>query len=62
MYQVDGTQISFATYPAGAFGNALAGNSTQQINTTNFLSYANVTYAGFELSSCTSIGFKLAAS
>ena len=51
MYQVDGVTLSFAVYPVGAFTNAAA-----------FLSAANVTYAGFQLDSATSIGFKLAAS
>jgi hypothetical protein len=61
-YQVDGTVLSFGTYPAGAFGNALASNATSQIDTAIFLSYANITYTGYQLDSCTSIGFKLAAS
>lgn len=51
IYQVDGTQISFAVYPTGAFANA-----------ATFLSVANVTATGYQLDSCTSIGFKLAAS
>jgi hypothetical protein len=57
MYQVDGTQISFGTYPTGAFANA-----TTNTSSAVFLSQANITYAGFQLSSCTSIGFKLATS
>ena len=51
MYQVDGTVLSFAVYPTGAFANAAA-----------FLSAANITYTGYQLDSATSIGFKLAAS
>jgi hypothetical protein len=51
MYQVDGTVLSFAVFPTGAFANAAA-----------FLSAANVTYTGYQLDSATSIGFKLAAS
>jgi hypothetical protein len=62
MYQVDGTTLSFATYPAGAFGNALASNATSQIDTATFLAAANITYTGYQLDTCTSIGFKLAAS
>ena len=52
MYQVDGTVLSFATYPTGAFGNA----STQA---AGFLSAANITFTGYQLDSCTSVGFKL---
>lgn len=62
MYQVDGTQISIATYPAGAFGNALASNATAYIDTATFLAAANVPTTGFQLNSCTSVGFKLATS
>jgi len=51
MYQVDGTVLSFAVYPTGAFANA-----------ATFLSAANITYTGYQLDSATSIGFKLAAS
>ena len=51
MYQVDGTQFSFAVYPAGAFAD---GNA--------FLSTANVTYTGFQLDSVATTGFKLATS
>jgi hypothetical protein len=51
MYQVDGTVLSFAVFPTGAFANAAA-----------FLSAANVSYTGYQLDSATSIGFKLAAS
>jgi hypothetical protein len=51
MYQVDGTVLSFAVFPTGAFANAAA-----------FLSAANVAYTGYQLDSATSIGFKLAAS
>jgi hypothetical protein len=51
MYQVDGTIISFGVYPAGAYAN-----------TATFLSAANITATGYQLDSCTGIGFKLAAS
>lgn len=51
MYQVDGTQISFGVYPTGAYADAAA-----------FLAAANITATGYQLNSCTSIGFKLAAS
>lgn len=51
MYQVDGVTLSFAVYPTAAFASAAA-----------FLSAANITFTGFQLDSCTSIGFKLAAS
>jgi len=57
MYQVDGVTLSFATYPTGAFANASTNTSSAQ-----FLSAANITYTGYQLDSCTSIGFKLAAS
>lgn len=53
MYQVDGTALSFAVYPTGAF----AGNAT--VSAANFLSAANITYTGFQLNSCTNAGFKL---
>ena len=53
MYQVDATQLSVAVYPTGAFAN-----------TTVALAAANVAgVAGTnQFSSCTNIGFKLAAS
>lgn len=51
IYQVDAAQISFAIYPTGAFAN-----------TTVFLNTANITYTGFQLDSCTNVGFKLATS
>ena len=57
MYQVDGTQLSFAVFPTGAFANASTNTSAAQ-----FLSTANITYTGYQLDSCTSIGFKLASS
>jgi hypothetical protein len=50
MYQVDGTALSVAVYPVGAFANA-----------TVFLSAANITYTGFQLDSATANGFKLSA-
>jgi hypothetical protein len=62
MYQVDGTILSFATFPTGAFGNVNATNSTLTADPAIFLAAANITYTGFQLDSCTSIGFKLAAS
>ena len=61
MYQVDGTIISFGVFPTGAFGNSAA-NPPTTTDTALFLATANITYAGFQLDSCTSIGFKLAAS
>jgi hypothetical protein len=51
MYQVDGTTLSFAVYPTGAFANA-----------ATFLAAANITYTGYQLNSATNVGFKLAAS
>jgi hypothetical protein len=57
MYQVDGVTLSFATYPTGAFANASTNTSAAQ-----FLSAANITFTGYQLDSCTSIGFKLASS
>lgn len=50
IYQVDGTVLSFAVYPTGAFANAAA-----------FLSAANITYTGYQLDSCTSVGMKLSS-
>jgi hypothetical protein len=56
MYQVDGTAISFAVFPAGAFADA-----------ADFLTVANITppaggtYA-YQLNSATDVGFKLAVS
>lgn len=50
-YQVDGTQISFAVFPTGAFANA-----------ASFLAAANITATGFQLNSAASTGFKLATS
>jgi hypothetical protein len=61
MYQVDGAQISFGIFPTGAFGNSAA-NPPTVTNSALFLAAANITYAGFQLDSCTSIGFKLATS
>jgi hypothetical protein len=61
MYQVDGTAISIATFPAGAFGNIYATDSTQEADPAIFLAAANITYTGFQLNSCTSAGFKLSA-
>ena len=50
MYQVDGTALSFAVYPTGAFANA-----------ATFLASANITATGFQLNSATANGFKLSA-
>jgi len=50
IYQVDGTALSVAVYPTGAFADASA-----------FLAAANVTYTGFQLDSATANGFKLSA-
>jgi hypothetical protein len=61
MYQVDGTILSFGIFPTGAFGDSTA-NPPTTTSTANFLAAANITYTGFQLDSCTSIGFKLAAS
>jgi hypothetical protein len=57
MYQVNGTTLSFATFPTGAFANASTNTSSAV-----FLAAANITYTGFQLDSCTSVGFKLAVS
>jgi hypothetical protein len=54
MYQVDGTVLSFATYPTGAFANASTNTSAAV-----FLAAANITFTGYQLDSCTSVGFKL---
>ena len=54
MYQVDGTVLSFATYPTGAFANASTNTSSAVM-----LAAANITYTGFQLDTCTSVGFKL---
>jgi hypothetical protein len=61
MYQVDGTILSFGIFPTGAFGDSAA-NPPTTTDTAKFLTAANITYTGFQLDSCTSIGFKLAAS
>jgi hypothetical protein len=61
MYQVDGDTISFGIFPTGAFGNSAA-NPPTTTSTAIFLAAANITYAGYQLDTCTSIGFKLAAS
>jgi hypothetical protein len=54
IYQIDGTVLSFATYPTGAFANASTNTSA-----ASFLAAANITYTGYQLDSCTSVGFKL---
>ena len=65
MYQVDTVGgvgvISFGIYPTGAFGNSAA-NPPTTTSTANFLAAANITYAGYQLDTCQSLGFKLAAS
>ena len=61
MYQVDGTILSFGVFPTGAFGDSAA-NPPTTTDTAKFLAAANITYTGYQLDSCTSIGFKLAAS
>jgi hypothetical protein len=65
MYQVDTVGgvgvISFGIYPTGAFGDSTA-NPPTTTDTTIFLAAANVTYTGYQLDSCQSLGFKLAAS
>lgn len=61
MYQVDAANISFAVYPTGAFGNSAA-NPPTTTDTAIFLAAANIAYTGIQLDSCTSVGFKLAAS
>ena len=57
MYQVDGQALSIATFPTGAFANADTNTSSAV-----FLAAANITYTGYQLDTCTSIGFKLASS
>ena len=61
MYQVDGTILSFATFPTGAFGNSAA-NPPTTTDSALFLAAANITYAGYQLDSAASVGFKLATS
>jgi hypothetical protein len=61
MYQVDGDTLSFGIFPTGAFGNSAA-NPPTTTSTALFLAAANITYAGYQLDTCTSIGFNLAAS
>jgi len=58
MYQVDGTALSVAIYPTGAFGDSAA-NPPTTTSAAIFLAAANVPYTGFQLDSCTSVGFKL---
>ena len=50
MYQVDGTNISLAIFPTGAY------------TTTTLLAAANVTSTTYQLNSCQNVGFKLATS
>jgi hypothetical protein len=61
VYQVDGTQISFGIFPTAAFGDSTA-NPPTTVSAPNFLAAANITYTGYQLDSCTSVGFKLATS
>jgi hypothetical protein len=64
MYQVDTVGgvgvISFGIYPTGAFGDSTA-NPPTTTSTAIFLAAANVTYTGYQLDTCQSLGFKLAA-
>lgn len=50
MYQVDGTALSVAVYPTGAFADA-----------ATFLAAANIAWTGIQLNSATDAGFKLSA-
>lgn len=61
MYQVDGAQISFGIFPTGAFGDSTA-NPPTTTSAAIFKAAANITYTGYQIDSCTSIGFKLATS
>jgi hypothetical protein len=61
VYQVDGVQISFGIFPTGAFGNSAA-NPPTTTDSALFLAAANITYAGYQLDSAASVGFKLATS
>ena len=61
MYQVDGVQISFGIFPTGAFGNSAA-NPPTTTDAALFKAAANITYTGFQIDTCTSVGFKLATS
>jgi hypothetical protein len=61
VYQVDGTVLSFGIFPTAAFGDSTA-NPPTTVSTANFLAAANIPYTGYQLDSCTSVGFKLAAS
>jgi hypothetical protein len=58
MYQVDGVAISFGIFPTGAFGDSAA-NPPTTTDSAKFLTAANITYTGFQLDSCSSVGFKL---
>jgi len=64
VYQVDTVGgvgvISFGIFPTGAFGNSAA-NPPTTTDTALFLAAANVTYTGYQLDTCQSLGFKLAA-
>jgi hypothetical protein len=65
MYQVDTVGgvgvISFGIFPTGAFGNSAA-NPPTVTDSALFLAAANITYTGYQLDTCQSLGFKLAAS
>jgi hypothetical protein len=65
MYQVDTVggvgQISFGIFPTGAFGDSAA-NPPTTTSSAIFLAAANITYAGVQLDSASSVGFKLATS
>jgi hypothetical protein len=60
MYQVDGTALSVAIYPTGAFGDSAA-NPPTTTSAAIMLAAANTaTVAGTnQFDSCTSVGFKL---
>ena len=50
VYQVDGTQISFAVYPTGAFANAAVFlEAAQTANTAGVNTAASATDVGFKL-------------
>jgi hypothetical protein len=63
MYQVDGVALSVAIYPTGAYGDSAA-NPPTTTSTTLFLAGANTAavLGTNQFNSCTSVGFKLAAS
>jgi hypothetical protein len=62
MYQVDTVggvgQISFGIFPTGAFGNSAA-NPPTTTDAALFKAAANITYAGYQIDTCTTKGFQL---